>query len=196
MSAFEVGSNDDYQAWQTRAATVSHERDLISSGQAYQQFFVRAVDERGDPVSDYHVEVFTRGGDPNGREKIIEAFDEDPHSYAADKSLRCFHVNLAKVVREDLKDLWLRVMVSSGSKLVAYQGYGTTADARSEVREVGGEPLDDEGSTELEIDLTEHLPQGPGTDFFSPFTTTLVQIRFNREPWPFDGATKLLRWLS
>ena len=139
--------------------------------------------------------MFTKGGDPNGRQKIIEAFDDDPHPYAADKSLRCFHVNLANVVREELKDLWLRVIVSSGSKLVAYQGYGTNAGARPEVREVGGESSDDEGSTELEIDLTEHLPQGPGTDFFTPFTTTLVQIRFNREPFPFEGVTKLLRWL-
>jgi hypothetical protein len=195
-SAFEVNSRDDYDKWQTRAAAVSHEHDLIAAGHAYQQFVVRAVDERGDPVPDYHVEVFTRGGDPKGKEKIIEAFDEDPHSYAADKSLRCFHVNLAKVVREDLKDLWLRVMVSSGSTLVGYQGYGTSAGASHEVREVGGQALDDEGSTELEIDLTEHLPNGPGTDFFSPFTTTLVQIRFNREPWPFEGATKLLRWLQ
>jgi hypothetical protein len=194
-SAFEVDSNDAYTDWQTRAAKVSHERDLTSSGHAYQQFVVRAVDERGDPIPDYHVEVFTRGGDPNGSEKIIEAFDEDPHPYAADRSLRCFHVNLAKVVREDLKDLWLRVIVSSGSTLVGYQGYGTSAGARNEVREVGGKPFDDEGSTELEVDLTEHLPHGPGTDFFTPFTTTLVQIRFNREPYPFEGATKLLRWL-
>jgi hypothetical protein len=194
-SAFEVNSNGDYAAWQTRAATVSQEHDLVTSGRAYQQFVVRAIDERGDPVSDYHVEVFTRGGDPKGREKIIEAFDDDPHPYAGDKSLRCFHVNLANVVREELKDLWLRVIVSSGSKLVAYQGYGTSAGARHQVREVGGESSDDEGSTELEIDLTEHLPQGPGTDFFVPFTTTLVQIRFNREPFPFEGATKLLRWL-
>jgi hypothetical protein len=195
-SAFDVNSNHDYEQWQTRAAAVSHEQALIAAGHAYQQFVVRAVDERGDPVPDYHVEVFTRGGVPDGTEKIIEAFDEDPHSYAADKSLRCFHVNLAKVVREDLKDLWLRVMVSSGSTLVGYQGYGTTAGAKNQVREVGGEPLDDEGSTELEIDLSEHLPHVPGTvNFFSPFTTTLVQIRFNREPWPFEGATKLLRWL-
>jgi hypothetical protein len=194
-SAFEVNSNDHYAAWQTRAAAVSHEHDLVASGRAYQQFVVRAVDERGDPVSDYHVEVFTRGGDPNGKQKIIEAFDDDPHPYAADKSLRCFHVNLANVVREELKDLWLRVIVSSGSKLVAYQGYGTSAGARPQVLEVGGESSDDEGSTELEIDLTEHLPQGPGTDFFVPFTTTLVEIRFNREPFPFEGATKLLRWL-
>ena len=129
--------------------------------------------------------------------KIIEAFDEDPHPYAADKSLRCFHVNLAKVVSEDLKDLWLRVIVSSGSTLVGYQGYGTSSGASSEVREVGGSSFDDEGSTELEIDLSEHLPERADTpDFFTPFTTTLVEIRFNREPYPFDGATKLLVWLE
>ena len=191
-----MGSNDDYQTWQTRAAAVSHERDLISSGQAYQQFVVRAVDERGDPVSDYHVEVFTRGGDPNGQENIIEAFDDDPHPYGADKSLRCFHVNLAKVVARGPEGPlapghgFFRILSSSPTRAMA-----PPPAPANEVREVGGEPLDDEGSTELEINLSEHLPQGPGTDFFSPFTTTLVQIRFNREPWPFDGATKLLRWL-
>jgi hypothetical protein len=193
-SALDVNSNETYTAWQAQAAPLSHTRALIESGEAYQQFVVRAVDERGDPVPDYHVEVFTRDN-ARGKEKIVTAFDDDPHPYAADKSLRCFHVNLAKVFDEDLTNLWLRVIVSSGSTLIGYQGYGTSAGARNEVREVGGQSLDDEGSTELEIDLSEHLPQGPGTDFFTAFTTTLVQIRFNREPYPFEGATKLLRWL-
>jgi hypothetical protein len=195
-SAIDVESLTAYNEWQQRAAGASQVGKLAAERALYQQFVVRAIDERGDPVPDYHVEVFTRGGDPRGKEKVIDAFDEEPHPYRGDLSLRCFHVNLSKVLDEKLKDLWLRVLISSGSTLVRYYGYGTAPDAADEVREVAGEPRDDEGSTELEIDLSEHLPSGPGTDFFTPFTTTFVELRFNREPYPFTGATKLLRWLE
>jgi hypothetical protein len=195
-AALDVDSMTAYESWKEQASKVSQVGKLATDRELYQQFIVRAIDERGDPIPDYHVEVFTRGGDPGVKEKVIEAFDEAPHPYRGDRSLRCFHVNLSKILDENLKDLWLRVLVSSGSTLVGYYGHGTTPQATDEVREVGGIPLDDEGSTELEIDLSEHLPTGSGTDFFTPFTTTLVEIRFNREPYPFTGATKLLRWLE
>jgi hypothetical protein len=204
-SALDVNTLDDYRKWQHEAAPLSQFQQLASDGEIYQQFIVRATDERGDPVRDYHVEVFTREGDDDREGRIIEAFGDAPHPYTADRSLCCFHVNLAKVANENLENLWLRVFVSSGSALVAYQGHGTLPGAADKVIEVGGNPFDGEGSTELEIDLSEHLPKhgqgadaenGSGVGFFEPFTTTLVELRFNREPFPFVGTTKLLRWLK
>jgi hypothetical protein len=197
--ALDVDTLADYQTWQKEAAPSSQFQTLAERGEIYQQFIVRATDERGDPVPDYHVEVFTK--DTDGSDRIIEAFGDAPHPYAADRSLCCFHVNLAKVANENLKNLWLRVFVSSGSEFVAYQGHGTLPGAADPVIEVGGNPFDGEGSTELEIDLSEHLPKqigdnGSGVGFFEPFTTTLVELRFNREPFPFTGASRLLRWLK
>jgi hypothetical protein len=87
--------------------------------------------------------------------------------------------------------------VSSGSTLVGYHGHGSaSASAGDEVREVKNQTFDGDGSTELEIDLSEHLPDGPGTDFFVPFTTTLVEVRFDREPYPLTGVSRLLRFLE
>ena len=194
VKALEVKTLPEYEEWQKEAETGTDLPNLRSAGQIYQQFVVRAVDERGDPIRDYHMEVFTRGGTSSGHVEVIEAFDEAPHPYRADPSLRCFHVNLSKIAAHQLQDLWLRILVSCGSTLVAYTGHGS---ASSEVQEVPSAKVDDsEGSTELEIDLSEHLPKGGGSDFFSPFTTTFVEIRFDREPYPFTGATKLLRWVE
>ena len=196
MRALEVESHADYQAWEAEADSMrlAETKRLAAANQLYQQFIVRAVDERADPVPDYHVEVFTRQG---GRERVLEAFDADPHPYRADRSLRCFHVNLSKILAENLESLWLRVLVSSGTTLVGYYGYGSTmTQPDAQVVQVDAPAFAGDGSTELEIDLSEHLPTGPGTDFFTPFTTTLVEIKFDREPYPLTGATRLLRWID
>jgi hypothetical protein len=34
-----------------------------------------------------------------------------------------------------------------------------------------------------------------GTSFFTPFTTTLVEIRMNREPMPLTGRNRVL-WFN
>lgn len=67
-------------------------------------------------------------------------FDLDVPTYKPDSSLRCFHVRLADLEYKKLPNLWLRVIASSGSQLVGYQGFGSESwriPLRSPVRQKG-----------------------------------------------------------
>jgi len=76
----------------------------------------------------------------------------------------------------------VRINASTGTELMAYQGYG------SEVRQLSAT------SEPVELDISD-LGDGNGSLFY-PFTTTLIEIVLNREPLPFDKQSKLLQWLA
>ena len=75
-----------------------------------------------------------------------------------------------------------RINASTGTELLAFQGYG------SEAKQLGptAEPV--------EIDL-EDLGSGNGS-MFHPFTTTMIHIVLNREPLPLDKVSRLLTFLN
>ena len=58
----------------------------------YQQFIVHAVDERGDPITDYNLQLFSDGAK-------IEEFDAEVDVYGGDASYRCFHVDVTRLLR-------------------------------------------------------------------------------------------------
>lgn len=179
VGALGVNSAADYREWCEGAEKST--RAVAKKTDEWQQFVVRAIDERGDPISDYNVQLFTRTA--RGRESEVTPFDMRVHTYRADSSLRCFHVNLTKIGLDRLENLWIRVMASSGSQLVGYQGYGSgTSD--------GPEDPSDDGKWDAELDISS-LMDDRGVRFFYPFTTTLVEVRMNREPLPFDGANRV-----
>jgi hypothetical protein len=172
-SALLVNSAAGYADWYRDA--LKKNQTVARSVDQWQQFIIRATDERGDPISDYNVQLFTRTR--SGRETEIREFDVDVHTYRGDSSLRCFHVNLTKVGLATIDNLWIRVMASSGSRLVGYQGYG-------------GSETDGEGDWDAELDISS-LADDAGVKFFFPFTTTLVELRLNREPLPLTGKNEV-----
>jgi pimeloyl-ACP methyl ester carboxylesterase len=178
-SALSVNNAADYEKWYEMAArkTAVTTRKMDQ----WQQFIVRAMDERGDPITDYNVQLFTRTA--RGRESEVAPFDMKVHTYRSDSSLRCFHVNLSKIGLDKLENLWIRVMASSGSQLVGYQGYGSGSS------DGPGDPSDD-GKWDAELDISS-LMDDRGVRFFYPFTTTLVEVRLNREPLPLSGANRV-----
>lgn len=106
-----------------------HESDEPMDG--WQQFVVRARDERGDPVTDYLIDVLRQDGD-----KWVE-FTEmytDVHAYGADESFRCFHIRRPKGIVQGAVPLQIRVSASTGTALMAYQGYGSDDDAKTMMR--------------------------------------------------------------
>jgi hypothetical protein len=121
VKAFEVDSNHTFDNWQ--AAAKAQTSDALSKIKKWQQFVVRAVDDRDDPIKDYHLELFIKR--ENGEEVFVD-FDLDVHAYGGDKSLRCFHVELDgmrdKLQQLGGRDLWVRIIASSGSELVGYHG--------------------------------------------------------------------------
>jgi hypothetical protein len=184
-----VKSEDDLMTWTAAAKAWSdpalqkmkvHNNDPIDG---WQQFVFHLVDEYGDPVPDYVVDLFK--SDPTGLTGddldaiTMKEFDLDVHAYGPDKSFRCFHAMLPdKIVANGAGGLWLRLTASSGTPLIAYQGYGP------------GQPVISEVSPVL-LDISQ-FAQGADS-LFHPFTTTLVEIKVNREPVPFQGMSDLMK---
>lgn len=193
-SALNVGSMEDYKEWRDAATKWSKPPKT-----AYQQFIIHMTDERGDPIHDYHVELWTIAG---GKPKALP-FDLQMHPYQADKSFRAFHVKY-----DDLQSktpLWMRVTLSSGTFLVAYRGIsnqgfpGATDREEKDATFVDSDQQRglDAAPTELNLDLTPYRDAGIKPALFHPFTTTLVEIVVDREPLPFGEAiARLCQWVD
>ncbi|MDQ6690680.1 MAG: hypothetical protein M3Z18_09240 [Gemmatimonadota bacterium] len=177
-SALQIASAPAFTQW-IDDATKRTERARRKVDE-WQQFVVRAVDERGDPVPDYNIQLFRRG-DASATDRGIHQFDLDVHTYKGDSSLRCFHVRLADLDYRRLPNLWVRVMASSGSQLVGYHGFGSEKTLGSNVKD---------GKWDASLDLSS-LADDTGIRFFYPFTTTLIEIRLNREPLPLTGKNEV-----
>ena len=155
---------------------------FTSAGQrmeGWQQFVVHARDERGDPVTDYLIEVLRKNG--NEWEKFEQMYT-DVHAYAADPSFRSFHIHLPEGICGGQVALRVRIHASTGTELVAYQGYGTD-DIRIKM---------DPQAKPVEIDLGGW---GGNDSLFHPFTTTMVEIILNREPSPLDAVSRIFKFL-
>jgi hypothetical protein len=94
-------------------------------------------------------------------------------------------VNLSRVRAADLESLLLRVIASSGSQLVGYTGFGSDRIGET------SSGTTHEGKWDGSLDLSELLGDA-AVSFFYPFTTTLVEIRINREPLPLEGRNEVL----
>lgn len=175
-SALQVSSAAEFAAWtETSLARTKEHRAKLEE---WQQFVIRAVDERGDPVRDWNIQLFTFTARGSGRQ--IRPFDVDVHVYKRDPSLRCFHVNLGELDYRNLLSLWVRVIASSGSQLVGYHGF-SSADGDGDALEGG--------KWTAALDISSLI--GGDVKFFYPFTTTLVELRLNREPLPLTGRNQV-----
>ena len=186
-SALGVSSQREFSEWCTRSSKITE----TSKATRWQQFFVRAIDERGDPVPDFYLDFYSRG--KSNRENVIEAISLDVHTYRDDHSFRCFHVDLDALKPDRLPNLYMRVRASSGTDFLAYYGYGSHGPPSSAEPSAGRNELWD-----AEVDLTNVLQdkadaKTQSASFFYPYTTTLVEIRLNREPLPLSGINRLLQ---
>jgi hypothetical protein len=145
--------------------------------EGWQQFVVYARDERGDGVTDYMIEVL-REAAPGQFEPFAEMCT-DVHAYQSNNAYRCFHVRLPKgLCAGDLK-LRVRIHASTGTELMTYQGYGTDPKQLTATSEP------------VEVDV----PTSGADTLFFPFTTTLIEVVLNREPLPFTGTSRILKWM-
>lgn len=170
-----------YQETVPNSNIVQQGQQAINSNR-WQQFVVHAVDSRGNSITDYSIEIVARNGDS---ETTIAAFEKDVRPYSADKSYRCFHVRLDDVLPKLGNQLIARVIASTGTDLVGYQGYGT--DATTETSPTT-DPVD--------IDITQFDGRkAENPKLFYPFTTTLIEIRLNRRPIPLSGPLEIFKWI-
>ncbi len=144
----------------------------------WQQFIVFARDERGDSIPDYMIEI---EGYEDGEWNRFEDMYEDVHPYSGDPGLRCFHIRLGKGLCGSAMPLRVKLTADTGTDMVGYKGYilreneqPTEQIMTRKALTRGGEPKP------FIIAFNNRLPNG-GT-FFFPFTTTLVELKLNREP--------------
>jgi hypothetical protein len=165
-AALDVSDAQSYTAWLNDVD--ARKRFAKAKDGMWQQFIVRALDERGDPITDYNIQLFEDRDDPASQ---VETFDEHVDVYSKDGSYRCFLVDLRTVAGK--QSLWLSILAESGSQWVEYKGHD--ADPASNVGRVTSRRTWDAW-----LDLSGLL--GAGDGFLSPFTTTLVDIYVDREP--------------
>ncbi|MEM7737849.1 MAG: hypothetical protein AAF267_18880, partial [Deinococcota bacterium] len=222
MTGLEVNDASSYNRWRQIAHEHSERiYENTSALDAWQQLIIRVIDERGEPVPDYFIEFIVKM--PNEStwqpfQDVFPNFKMHVHVYKHDPSLRCFHLNLDSAQTKDARKyqgepLGIRVIASSGTDLVGYHGYvdpgidvpketsstnadtSTTDDYLIDVDDLGLPPSlkasHVEGVWDGVIDLS-----GLNEDvaFFYPFTTTLLEIRLNREPLPLAGVNNLVKF--
>ncbi len=180
VAAFGVNSNPSYMQWCTDTdKAVRATREALVP---WQQFVVRAVDERGDAIPDWNLQLALRDGTQ------LTPFSQDVHVYGSDPSLRTFHVRLDSLKDPALmngrpRQLTAQLYASTGTGRVLYRGALTDSD-QPEAPGKGG-------TWYGTIDLSNALPGG-AMSFFHPFTTTFVEVRLDREPLTGSGA--VARW--
>jgi hypothetical protein len=188
VAFLNISSAAEYKQWAdaTSAACASAlqqmKKDHDQENDGWQQFVTRVTDEYGGPISDYVVDLFTDDPSTYDNSELpqieLTAFDLDVHPFKSDQSFRCFHMSIPKgMLDSTTNSLWMRLTASSGTELIAYQGYTPNAENIS-------------ASSPVVLNLS-NLSEKGGTLFY-PFTTTLVEIKLNREPLPFAGQTRLL----
>jgi pimeloyl-ACP methyl ester carboxylesterase len=166
-----------YAAWLAKANATGRFKKL---DQQYQQFIVHALDERGDPITDYNLQLFRNDGTP----ARIAEFDADVDVYSADASYRCFHVDVAALLPQPgqpTPGLTIHIVASSGTTYVAYLGYGY-------------EEQTEPGSWDASLHFDAAALGAIG--FFRPYTTTLIRLYLERQVLPTDPTlpATLLSW--
>jgi hypothetical protein len=103
----------------------------------------------------------------------------DVHPYGPDPSFRCFQVRLPRGISNGKIPLRVRIHASTGTELMAYQGYG------------------DIGNTEQDLTATSKPVELQGdSSLFHPFITTLIEIILDREPLPFNTVSRILTFVQ
>jgi hypothetical protein len=177
LDALSVSSGAAYEEWRKRHARASKAALTARKAERWQQFVVHAVDERGDGIDDFFVDL----GEVQGGAFRALRFDLDVHPYRDDPSYRCFHVNLDKLGASRNARFGLRVIARSGTDLVGYHGFASSTASL---------PRDEPAKWDAVIEFDSSIG-AERVKFFFDFTTTLVEIRMNREPMPLTGVNRV-----
>jgi hypothetical protein len=200
---FAVSGEDAYEAWEKDALEFG-KKNLPKMNEAsakdefggagWQQLVVHAVDDHGDGVADYNLQIFIGDNLDQSDDPKFSAQPVIVDTYSSDSSYRCFYVRISPQMLElnapgkKPQKMWLELIASSGSPLIEYEAY------------IGnpGEPqrltIDHDGGKPVKLDITP-LAQGDQTLLY-PYTTTLLEIFVEREPLPLQKVSQLFGFLS
>jgi pimeloyl-ACP methyl ester carboxylesterase len=189
VSAFQQTENPStamvgYATWLKDADAAGR---IQAMTQKFQQFIIHAVDERGDSVTDYNLQLFRV--DETGAEERLTAFTAEVDVYDGDKSYRSFHVDITALLSgagRNSPGLRVRLMADSGTDYVGYLGYGFE-------KLTDGPAIDGRAWDACLTFKGESLRK---FDFFHPYTTTLIRLYIERQVLPSDRTLPpmLVKW--
>jgi hypothetical protein len=191
-----IKNEDDYDAWETRAlafgAPSKAKMDIsdgVADGAGWQQLWIHMVDDHGDGVTDYNIQIYYGDslGESDDPEKESVKLIAD--TYSSDSSYRCFYIHLTQEMldlKANKKKMWIELIASSGSELIEYEAY--TGSANDPLR-LAIDSHDPAANKPVKMDITS-LTEGDGALFY-PYTTTLLEVFVQREPMPLGGVSNL-----
>jgi hypothetical protein len=197
---------DAYTAWETEAlafgAPSLKKMDDASAydgfgGAGWQQLVVHMVDDHGDGVTDYNVQLFIGDDLSDSDARDFAAVPLIADTYTGDASYRCFYIRLSESMLTMNTDqgkpqkMWIELIASSGSTFLEYEAYtgdGGPSDKaqRLAIDSLAGQPV--------KLDITA-LAQGGNESLLYPYTTTMLEIFVEREPLPLGTVSKLFGFL-
>lgn len=199
----QIADQPTYDAWETDAlafgAPSLAQMNLASTsgtdgGAGWQQLVVHVVDDHGDPVNDYNLQLFLGTSLDQSDDPTYKPTPLIVDTYSGDASFRCFYIRLSNDMLTlntpagQPGKMWLELIASSGSALLEYEAYtGLSTDAQAlTIDHLGGQPV--------KLDITS-LAQGAESLLY-PYTTTLLEIFIEREPLPLGAVSQLFGFLS
>ena len=193
---FGIKNKDEYDAWEAGALAFGapsqakmDTSDEVTNGAGWQQLWIHMVDDHGDGVTDYNIQLY------HGSE-LAESDDPEKESvkliadtYSSDSSYRCFYIHLTQemlALKANNKKMWMELIASSGSALIEYIAYTGSAD---DPLRLAIDSHDSTANKPVKMDITA-LTEG-GASLFYPYTTTLLEVFVQREPMPLGEVSNL-----
>jgi hypothetical protein len=193
---FAIKDKDAYDAWETRALEFGapskakmDKSDDTANGAGWQQLWIHMVDDHGDGVTDYNIQVFYGDDLSESDDPEKESVNVIADTYTSDNSYRCFYIHLTQEMLELKtinKKMWLELIASSGSELIEYEAYTGSANDPQRLAIDSHSPT---VNKPVKMDITA-LTDG-GASLFYPYTTTLLEVFVEREPMPLGQVSDL-----
>jgi hypothetical protein len=200
---FRVADEQAYRAWESEALAFGagalqkmneKSSDGDFGGAGWQQLAIHVMDDHGDGVADYNLQLYIGDSLDDSDDPAFRPVPLLADTYSGDASYRCFYIRLSDRMLKlntpggECKKMWLELIASSGSSLLAYEAY---ADDSGVPRPL---TIDHHGGKPVKLDITG-LAQGADSLLY-PYTTTLLEIFVEREPMPLNQVSKLFNFLT
>ncbi|MGC2638217.1 MAG: hypothetical protein WA294_13625 [Acidobacteriaceae bacterium] len=199
---FGIADAAAYDAWEKDALAWgqaaldkmnAESRDGANGGAGWQQLVVHAVDDHGDGVADYNLQLYIGDNLDQSDDPAFPAVQLIVDTYSGDSSYRCFYIRLTPDMLAlntpggQQKKMWLELIASSGSNMIEYEAYTGQPDDPQPLT------VDHTRKKPVKLDLTP-LAQGDQTLLY-PYTTTLLEVFVEREPMPLGTVSQLFNFL-
>jgi hypothetical protein len=193
-----LSSAADYNSWEAAALSFGQpsldkmDAESISGnggGAGWQQLVIHMVDEHGDGVPDFNIQLFIGDDLSQSDNPSFSSIPLIADAYSGDNSYRCFYIRVypemlnLNAPGEESKKMWIELIASSGSDLVQYEASTGSADAPQSLT------VDNSGGSPVKFDISA-LAQGASSLLY-PYNTTLLEVFVEREPIPLGKVSTI-----